>query len=104
MTAFTFPSRLFPSIPLLLRTSPLIFLSTLQPTPAFFYPAPLTHPLASFPPGLFRFFTYFAAGLIVGFSGLAAGIAVNIVGDFGVRATSQQLKIFIGLVMILIVG
>lgn len=44
----------------------------------------------------------FAAGLCVGFCGLAAGIAIGIVGDAGVRATAQQPKLFIAMVLILI--
>ncbi|KAL7411306.1 V-ATPase proteolipid subunit C-like domain-containing protein [Mrakia frigida] len=51
---------------------------------------------------LFRSFTYLAAGLAVGLSGLAAGLAVGVVGDVGARATAQQPKIFVGMVLILI--
>lgn len=54
--------------------------------------------------GLFRSFTYLAAGLAVGLSGLAAGLAVGVVGDVGARATAQQPKIFVGMVLILIVS
>lgn len=43
-----------------------------------------------------------AAGLCVGLSGLAAGIAIGIVGDAGVRATAQQPRLFVGMVIILI--
>jgi V-type H+-transporting ATPase proteolipid subunit len=33
---------------------------------------------------------------------LAAGTAIGIVGDAGVRATAQQPKLFVGLILILI--
>eukprot|EP00013_Stygamoeba_regulata_P025498 CAMPEP_0177657582 /NCGR_PEP_ID=MMETSP0447-20121125/16279_1 /TAXON_ID=0 /ORGANISM="Stygamoeba regulata, Strain BSH-02190019" /LENGTH=157 /DNA_ID=CAMNT_0019161981 /DNA_START=135 /DNA_END=608 /DNA_ORIENTATION=+ len=42
------------------------------------------------------------AGLSVGLSGLAAGMAIGIVGDAGVRATAQQPKLFVGMILILI--
>ncbi|KAG8937254.1 H(+)-transporting V0 sector ATPase subunit c [Tulasnella sp. 419] len=45
---------------------------------------------------------HLAAGLAVGLSGLAAGFAVGIVGDAGVRGTSQQPRLYIGMVLILI--
>lgn len=38
----------------------------------------------------------------VGLSGLAAGYAIGIVGDCGVRATSKQPRMFVGMVLILI--
>jgi len=41
-------------------------------------------------------------GLSVGLSGLAAGMAIGIVGDAGVRATAQQPKLFVGMILILI--
>jgi len=47
-------------------------------------------------------FAHFGAGLAVGLSGLAGGIAIGIVGDAGVRATAQQPKLFVGMVLILI--
>lgn len=37
-----------------------------------------------------------------GLSGLAAGVAIGIVGDAGVRATAQQPKLFVGMILILI--
>ena len=37
-----------------------------------------------------------------GLSGLAAGMAIGIVGDAGVRATAQQPKLFVGMILILI--
>ena len=42
------------------------------------------------------------AGLSVGLSGLAAGMAIGIVGDAGVRATAQQPRLFVGMILILI--
>eukprot|EP01052_Picozoa_sp_SAG31_P026987 SAG31_NODE_2487_length_5621_cov_4.415248_3_plen_148_part_00 len=47
-------------------------------------------------------FSAFGAGLAVGLSGLAAGMAIGIVGDAGVRATAQQPKLFVGMILILI--
>jgi len=38
----------------------------------------------------------------VGLSGLSAGMAIGIVGDAGVRATAQQPKLFVGMILILI--
>eukprot|EP01103_Thecamoeba_quadrilineata_P019356 TRINITY_DN77_c0_g1_i1.p1 TRINITY_DN77_c0_g1~~TRINITY_DN77_c0_g1_i1.p1 ORF type:complete len:176 (+),score=23.96 TRINITY_DN77_c0_g1_i1:44-529(+) len=45
---------------------------------------------------------YLGAGLSVGLSGLAAGMSIGIVGDAGVRATAQQPKLFVGMILILI--
>jgi V-type H+-transporting ATPase 16kDa proteolipid subunit len=47
-------------------------------------------------------FAHLGAGLSVGLSGLAAGMAIGIVGDAGVRATAQQPKLFVGMILILI--
>ena len=47
-------------------------------------------------------FSYLAAGLSVGLCALAAGMAIGIVGDAGVRATAQQPKLFVGMILILI--
>merc|ERR1712032_1653078 len=47
-------------------------------------------------------YAHFAAGLTVGFSALAAGTAIGIVGDSGVRANSQQSKLFVPMILILI--
>ena len=47
-------------------------------------------------------FAYLAAGLTVGLCALAAGMAIGIVGDAGVRATAQQPKLFVGMILILI--
>jgi len=45
---------------------------------------------------------YFGSGLSVGLSGVAAGFAIGIVGDAGARATAQQPKLFVGMILILI--
>lgn len=43
-----------------------------------------------------------AAGLCVGMSSAGAGYAIGIVGDIGVRKTSEEPRIFIGMLLILI--
>jgi V-type H+-transporting ATPase proteolipid subunit len=47
-------------------------------------------------------FMFLAAGLSVGLSCLAAGFCIGIVGDAGVRATGQQPRMFVGMMMMLI--
>ena len=47
-------------------------------------------------------FAHFGSGMSVGLSGLSAGTAIGIVGDAGVRATAQQPKLFVGMILILI--
>lgn len=47
-------------------------------------------------------FAHLAAGLTCGLCGLGAGYAIGIVGDSGVRATAQQPRLFVGMVLILI--
>jgi F0F1-type ATP synthase membrane subunit c/vacuolar-type H+-ATPase subunit K len=47
-------------------------------------------------------FLYLAAGLSVGLSCLSAGFCIGIVGDAGVRATGQQPRMFVGMMMMLI--
>merc|ERR1712232_476947 len=49
----------------------------------------------------FTGFAHLAAGLACGLSGMAAGIAIGIV-DAGVRASAQQAKLYVGMVLILI--
>lgn len=51
---------------------------------------------------LYTSFIQLGAGLSVGLSGLAAGFAIGIVGDAGVRGTSQQPRLFVGMLLILI--
>jgi len=50
----------------------------------------------------FKSFADLGSGLCVGLSGLAAGMAIGIVGDAGVRATAQQPRLFVGMILILI--
>ena len=50
----------------------------------------------------FTGYAHLAAGLACGLSGMAAGIAIGIVGDAGVRASAQQQKLYVGMVLILI--
>ncbi|KAJ4304103.1 H(+)-transporting V0 sector ATPase subunit c [Collariella sp. IMI 366227] len=47
-------------------------------------------------------FLQLGAGLAVGLCGLAAGFAIGVVGDAGVRASTQQPRLYIGMVLILI--
>ena len=47
-------------------------------------------------------FKFFASGICCGFSSLGAGLAIGIVGDTGVRATAQEPKTFVGLILIMI--
>ncbi|GAP86438.2 putative V-type H+-transporting ATPase 16kDa proteolipid subunit [Rosellinia necatrix] len=51
---------------------------------------------------LYQGFMQFGAGISVGLCGLAAGFAIGIVGDAGVRASTQQPRLYIGMVLILI--
>merc|ERR1711871_1605294 len=51
---------------------------------------------------LYNGFAHLAGGLAGGLSGLAAGMAIGIVGDAGVRATAQQPRLFVGMILILI--
>ncbi|KAK8114313.1 uncharacterized protein PG998_001197 [Apiospora kogelbergensis] len=51
---------------------------------------------------LYKGFVQLGAGISVGLSGLAAGFANGIVGDAGVRASSQQPRLYVGMVLILI--
>ncbi|KAK4172229.1 putative vacuolar ATP synthase [Triangularia setosa] len=51
---------------------------------------------------LFTSFLQLGAGLSVGLCGLAAGFAIGIVGDAGVRASTQQPRLYTGMVLILI--
>ncbi|KAI3336746.1 V-type ATPase [Xylariaceae sp. AK1471] len=51
---------------------------------------------------LYQGFMQFGAGITVGLCGLAAGFAIGIVGDAGVRASTQQPRLYVGMVLILI--
>jgi len=50
----------------------------------------------------FKGFADLGSGLSVGLAGLAAGMAIGIVGDAGVRASAQQSRLFVGMILILI--
>lgn len=47
-------------------------------------------------------FSQFAGGLVCGLCGLGAGYAIGIAGDAGVRALSQQPRLFVGMILILV--
>ncbi|KAM0450532.1 hypothetical protein ACHAO4_006512 [Trichoderma viride] len=47
-------------------------------------------------------FMQLGAGMAVGLCGLAAGFAIGVIGDAGVRASSQQPRLYVGMVLILI--
>lgn len=51
---------------------------------------------------LFNGALHLGAGLSVGFCGMAAGYAIGLVGDAGVRGTSQQPRLFVGMILVLI--
>ncbi|KAG7102507.1 V-type proton ATPase 16 kDa proteolipid subunit like protein [Verticillium longisporum] len=51
---------------------------------------------------LFAAFLQLGAGLAVGLSGMAAGFSIGIIGDAGVRASTQQPRLYSGMVLILI--
>jgi len=42
------------------------------------------------------------AGLSVGLCGMSAGFAIGIVGDAGVRASAQQPRLYVGMILIMI--
>ncbi|KAK5047730.1 H(+)-transporting V0 sector ATPase subunit c [Exophiala bonariae] len=48
--------------------------------------------------------THLGAGLATGLSGLSAGFAIGIVGDAGVRASAQQPRLYVGMILIMIFG
>lgn len=47
-------------------------------------------------------FLFLAAGISVGLSCLASGFCIGIIGDAGVRASGQQPRMFVGMMMMLI--
>ncbi|KAF6805857.1 vacuolar ATP synthase 16 kda proteolipid subunit [Colletotrichum musicola] len=47
-------------------------------------------------------FLLLGAGLSVGLCGLAAGFAIGVIGDSGVRASTQQPRLYVGMILILI--
>jgi len=52
--------------------------------------------------GQFSAMAHFGGGCACGLSGLAAGLAIGIVGDSLTRASAEQPKLFVGMVLILI--
>jgi len=52
--------------------------------------------------GYFSAVAHFGGGIACGLSGLAAGLAIGIVGDTLTRASAEQPKLFVGMVLILI--
>ena len=51
---------------------------------------------------IFTGFIHLGAGLSVGISSLGAGFAIGIAGDAGVRASTQQPRMFVGLMLLMI--
>ena len=45
---------------------------------------------------------HLGGGLSCGLAGLGAGMCIGIVGDAGVRASAQQPRLYVGMVLILI--
>lgn len=48
--------------------------------------------------------THLGAGLATGLAGLSSGFAIGIVGDAGVRASAQQPRLYVGMILIMIFG
>lgn len=51
---------------------------------------------------LFSALTQLSAGITMGLCGLAAGFSIGIIGDCGVRANSQQPRMYVAMVLILV--
>ena len=51
---------------------------------------------------LFKSMVDLGGGLACGLAGLGAGMCIGIVGDAGVRASAQQPRLYVGMVLILI--
>jgi V-type H+-transporting ATPase 16kDa proteolipid subunit len=49
---------------------------------------------------IFTGFVHLGAGIAVGMCGLGAGFAIGITGDAGVRASAQQPRMFVGMMLI----
>lgn len=62
----------------------------------------ISYGISTQPTHLATSFTQLGAGLAVGLSGLSAGFSIGIVGDAGVRATAQQPRLFVAMMLILI--
>merc|ERR1712230_17396 len=63
---------------------------------------PISYGISTRPTHLATSFTQLGAGLAVGLSGLASGFSIGICGDAGVRATAQQPRLFVAMMLILI--
>ncbi|KAI8040030.1 V-type proton ATPase 16 kDa proteolipid subunit c [Drosophila gunungcola] len=50
----------------------------------------------------YKGFLNLSAGLAVGVSGMAAGIAIGVIGEAGVRASANQPRLFVAVILILI--
>ncbi|KIX00914.1 V-type ATPase, C subunit [Rhinocladiella mackenziei CBS 650.93] len=62
----------------------------------------ISYGISTRPTHLVTSFTQLGAGLAVGLAGLASGFSIGIVGDAGVRATAQQPRLFVAMMLILI--
>jgi len=62
----------------------------------------ISYGISTRPTHLATSFTQLGAGLAVGLSGLASGFSIGICGDAGVRATAQQPRLFVAMMLILI--
>jgi V-type H+-transporting ATPase 16kDa proteolipid subunit len=51
---------------------------------------------------IFTSFVHLGAGLAVGLCGLGAGFTIGITGDAGVRASVQQPRMFVGMILVMI--
>jgi len=47
-------------------------------------------------------FLFLGAGLSVGICGMVAGFSIGIVGDVGVRGATQQPKLYVGMILIMV--
>jgi V-type H+-transporting ATPase proteolipid subunit len=45
---------------------------------------------------------HFAAGLCIGLTSLPMGLATGVLGDYGVRATAKNPRVFVGMVLMLV--
>lgn len=85
-----------------------------RPRTTHTYPCCCLHPHAS-PPSVsppdaagyntysaFEGYAHLSSGLCVGLAAVAAGLAIGVVGDAGVRAISQQPKLFASIMLILV--
>ena len=61
-------------------------------------------PGMTFPYPLFKGYANLAGGLSVGFCGLASGVCIGVAGDVAIRAMSEQPRLIMGAMLILIFG